>query len=479
MTPLHYLSAVEALRLFRTRELSPVELMRAVVERAERVEPDVNAFAEQMFEQALRAAAVAEKQYAPGARPRPLEGLPIAAKEEQPLTGHPVTDGTLLRPPRLARETAIGLDRIQAAGGILHARTTTSEFCCMPLSHTRRWGITRNPWNLQTAAGGSSGGSGAALAAGTAFLATGSDIGGSLRAPASFTGVVGFKPPHGRNPVLPPAGLDTYYHHGPMARTVADCALLQNVMAGEDPRDPHSRLPSAPIELGDVRGLRVACCPVPGDFPVDLEIAANTRAVGQSLASAGAVVTEIEIDWTLDMVKQALWAHFGTGLAAEVLELDRRNPGVITPYCQAFARKGVENIVDAETGRAIEAAIRERLDAVFGQFDALIVPTIGATAFAAGEDYLSEQVMVNGVALEHFSDASLTPAFNVGSEHPVLAVPSGWAGNGVPTGVQVVAGKYDDNTAFRVGAAIEQTVGAGFARIPLAGQEFPQMRHDL
>ncbi|MFD2467067.1 amidase [Amycolatopsis silviterrae] len=479
MTPLHYLTAVEALRLFRTRQLSPVELMRAVVERAERVEPDVNAFAEQMFDEALRAAAVAEKQYAPGGRPRPLEGLPVAAKEEQPLAGYPVTDGTLLRPPQLARETAIGLGRIQAAGGILHARTTTSEFCCMPLSHTRRWGSTRNPWHLQTAAGGSSGGSGAALAAGTAALATGSDIGGSLRAPASFTGVVGFKPPHGRNPVLPPAGLDTYYHHGPMARTVADCALLQNVLAGEDPRDPHSRLPSVTLTTGDVRGLRVACCPAPGDFPVDPEIAANTRAVAKALTSAGAAVTEIEIDWTLDMVKQALWAHFGTGLAAEVLELDRLNPGVITPYCLAFARKGVENVVDAETGAAVEAAIRERLDAVFDQFDALIVPTLGATAFAAGEDYLTEQVVVNGVALEHFSDASLTPAFNVGSEHPVLAVPSGWAGNGVPTGVQVVAGKYDDGTAFRVGAAIEQTVGAGFARIPLTGQEFPQMRHDL
>nr|WP_208637352.1 amidase family protein [Amycolatopsis niigatensis] len=117
---------------------------------------------------------------------------------------------------------------------------------------------------------------GAALAAGTAFLATGSDIGGSLRAPSSFTGVVGFKPPHGRNPVLPPAGLDACYHHGPMARIVADCALLQKVMAGED---PHSRLPPARIELGDVRGLRVACCPVPGDLPVDSEVAANTRAV--------------------------------------------------------------------------------------------------------------------------------------------------------------------------------------------------------
>nr|WP_220817934.1 amidase [Amycolatopsis echigonensis] len=464
MTPLHYLSAEEALRLFRTRQLSPVELMRAVVERAERVEPDVNAFAEQLFEQALRAAVFAEKQYAPGGRPRPLEGLPIAAKEEQPLAGHPVTDATLLRPPTVSagnrdraqpdpggrRDSARSHDDVRV---LLHAAVpnATRGNHAQPVEPADRGG--RLVRRFGRGAGGR-----------TAFLATGSDIGGSPGAPASFTGVVGFKPPHGRNPVLLPAGLDTCYHHGPMARTVADCALLQNVMAGEAPRDPRSRLPPARIDVGEVRGLRIACCAVPGDFPVDSEVAASTRAVAHALASAGAVVTEVELDWTLDLVKQALWAHFGTGLAAEVLELDRQNPGVITSYCRAFARKGVENIVDTETGRAVEAAIRERLDAVFTRFDALIVPALGATAFGAGEDCLSAQVVVNGAALEHFSDASLTPAFNVG---------------GVPAGVQVVAGKYGDGTTFRVGAAIEQTVGAGFARISSTGQEFPQMRHDL
>ncbi|WP_245633721.1 amidase [Amycolatopsis jejuensis] len=445
--------------------------MRAVIERAERTEPEVNAFADRMFERAMEAAVLAEKRYRPGGQPRPLEGIPVAAKEEQQLVGHPVTDGTLLREPHLAQETAVGLSRIQAAGGILHARTTTSEFCCMPLSHTRRWGITRNPWNLETSAGGSSGGSGAALASGATMLATGSDIGGSLRAPASFAGVVSFKPPHGRIPVLPPAGLDTYFHHGPMARTVTDCALLQNVMSGEDSRDLHSRLPRVeiPAQLAGITSLRVAFCPIPGDFPVDPEVAANTRAVARALESAGATVTEIDLDWTLDLIKQALWAHFGTGLAAEVLELARRNPDVITPYCLEFARKGT--VVDEGTGRAAESAIRERLAAVFTRFDTLIVPTIGATAFAAGEDYVDTPLVVNGVALEHFSDASLTPAFNVSSENPVLAVPSGWACNGVPTGVQVVARKYDDVTAFRVAAAIEQELHSG--------QKFPQLRDDL
>lgn len=472
MTALHYVPATEALRLFRTRQLSPVELMRAVIERAERVEPTVNAFAEQMFEQALRAAAEAERRYLPGGQPRPLEGLPVASKEEQHIAGHAVTDGTLLRRPYPAPETSVVLARVEAAGGILHARTTTSEFCCMPLSHTRRWGVTRNPWNLEAAAGGSSGGSAASLAAGTAALATGSDIGGSLRAPASFTGVVGFKPPRGRNPILPPAGLDTYFHHGPMARTVADCALLQNVMAGEDPRDRASRHPTVriPQHLDGVHGLRVAYSATPGDFPVDPEVLANTQAAAKALRSAGAVVEEIEIAWRLDEIKRALWAHFGNSLAAEILELDRQQPDTITPYTLAFAHKSMETAprVDIETGRALETAILDRLDSVFNRFDAFVIPTVGATAFTAGEDYVDTKLVVNGVELEHFSDASLTPAFNICSPNPVIAVPSGWASNGVPTGVQVVAAKHDDITAFRVAAAIEQTLGAGFAsqRIP-------------
>ncbi len=467
MTDLHYLSATEALAMFRTRQLSPIELMRAVIDRAVLVEPAVNAFAEEMFEQAMQAAADAEKRYRPGGRARPLEGLPVAAKEEQQIAGHPATDGTLLRSPRTASTTSIVLSRVQVAGGILHARTTTSEFCCMPLSHTRRWGVTRNPWNLSAAAGGSSGGSAAALAAGTATLATGSDIGGSLRAPASFNGVVAFKPPWGRNPILPPAGTDTYFHHGPMARTVSDCALLQNSLSGQDRRDPASELPETPIpaDLAGVRNLRVAFSTAPGDFPVEPEVRANTRRTAEALRHAGAVVEEVDIDWRLDDIKRALWAHFGNGLAAEIIELDRREPGKITPYTLAFAQKGFETapLVDANTGRALESVIQRRLDAVLDHFDAYLIPSVGAIAFAAGEDYVDNPIVVNGRELEHFSDASLTPALNICSGHPVVAVPSGWASNGVPTGVQVIAAKYGDVTAFRVALAIEQAVAAGFA----------------
>jgi aspartyl-tRNA(Asn)/glutamyl-tRNA(Gln) amidotransferase subunit A len=178
-----YLGAAQALEAFAALELSPVELLEALIERAAVVEPRVNAFAETLYEEARAAARESERRWATGTA-RPLEGLPVAAKEAQALAGHVVSDG-LLKPldPEPAAETAWALERLRAAGAIVHARTTTSELCCMPMSHAARWGATRNPWDLSKGVGGSSGGSAAALAAGTATLATGTDIGGSIRAP--------------------------------------------------------------------------------------------------------------------------------------------------------------------------------------------------------------------------------------------------------------------------------------------------------
>ena len=465
MNELHYLSATRALEMFRSHELSPTELLRATLERVDRVEPVINAFTERLEDVALREAAESERRYLRG-DPRPLEGLPVAAKEEQSIAGRESTDGTLLRPPVLAKTTAIALSRIRAAGGILHARTTTSEFCCMPAAHTHRWGTTRNPWNHSTSPGGSSGGSAASLAAGTAILATGSDIGGSLRTPASLTGTVAFKAPHGRIPVLAPAGQDRYFHHGPMARTVADVALLQRVMAGPDPRDSHSLIPAAPAAplALESRGLRVALCASPGDFPVDSEVRENTLAAGAALTLAGVEVEQVEVGWVLEDIKHTLWAHFGTGLAKELLELDRERPGVITGYALDYARKGVENATrtDADTEARLTASMQTQLDRALEGFDALVLPTMGATGLAAGEDYVERPLMVEGRALEHFSDASLTPIFNVCSTHPVVALPSGWATNGVPTGVQVVTAHFADDTALRVASMIEAALDAGF-----------------
>lgn len=461
MTSAHdlaYLPAVEALRLFRSRELSPVELMTAVIDRAEAVETKVNAHAEQTFQEALAQARAAERAYLPGGSPRPLEGLPVATKEEQPIAGRRTTDGSLAFADHVADTTHPVVERILAAGGIVHARTTTPEFSCAAFTHSRIWGVTRNPWNLDFSPGGSSGGSGAALASGTATLATGSDIGGSIRLPAAATGTVGFKPPYGRVPAMPPFNLDHYCHDGPMARTVADCALLQNVIVGPHSHDVASLRPAVqiPHRLGDVTGLRIGYTPNLGDWEIEPDVAANTAATATALQEAGALVEEVEVGLSRAEVMRAAFIHFGAIFGPAVAHTAAEHADLLTPYALAFAKDTAIEPGDFLAGLEMEGAIYAVLGDLLDRYDALLCPTAGAPALRAGEDYVDTKLVVNGVELDHYMDYSLTPVFNIASRCPVLNVPSGMAAGGVPTGVQIVGRSYDDVTVFRIGAAIER-----------------------
>ncbi|MGW0587215.1 amidase [Streptosporangium sp. NPDC002607] len=460
MTDLAYLAATEALRLFRSRELSPVELMTSVIERAEAVEPQINALSERMFEDALRQAKDAERAYRDGS-PRPLEGIPVATKDEQPIAGRIASDGSLAYTDHVAEVTHPVIERLQAAGGIVHARTTTPEFCCAGFTHSRLWGLTRNPWNLDYSPGGSSGGSGAALASGTATLATGSDIGGSIRLPAANTGTVGYKPPYGRVPAMPPFNLDHYCHDGPMARTVADCALLQNVIVGPHPRDVVSLRPAVrvPERLGDVTGLRIAYAPNLGDWEIEPEIAANTKAVADALREAGAIVEEVEVGLRRADVFQAVFIHFGAIFGPMVTRVAAEHGDKLNPYALAFAATAEQAMGDSGaflTGLELEAAVYAPIGELLDRYDALLCPTTGAPGLLAGEDYVDTKFTVNGVELDDYLEYALTPVFNIASRCPVLNVPSGRASNGMPTGVQIVGRSYDDATVFQIGAAVER-----------------------
>ncbi|WP_433360556.1 amidase [Streptosporangium sp. CA-115845] len=460
MTDLAYLSATEALRLFRSRELSPVELMTAVAERAEAVEPQVNALSERTFDEALLQAKQAERAYRDGS-PRPLEGIPVATKDEQPIAGRLATDGSLAYADQVAEVTHPVIERVLAAGGIVHARTTTPEFCCAGFTHSRLWGITRNPWNLDYSPGGSSGGAGAALASGTATLATGSDIGGSIRLPAANTGTVGYKPPYGRVPAMPPFNLDHYCHDGPMARTVADCALLQNVIVGPHPHDVVSLRPAVrvPERLGDVTGLRIAYAPNLGDWEIEPEIAANTRAVAEALREAGAIVEEVEVGLRSADVTKAVFIHFGAIFGPMVGQVAAEHGDTLNPYALDFAARAERAMGESGAflhGLKLEAAIYAPIGELLDRYDALICPTTGATGLLAGEEYVDTKFSVNGVELDNYLEYALTPVFNIASRCPVLNVPSGRASNGMPTGVQIVGRSYDDATVFQVGAAVER-----------------------
>ena len=464
-----FLPANEALTLFQTKELSPVELLDALIQRIESTEPTINAVCDRRYDEARAEAAASATRYAgSGDPPRPLDGIPVAAKEEQPMVGRVNSYGSLAYADHIATETHPMLQRIQAAGGIIHIRTTTPEFSCAAFTHSKLWGITRNPWNTDFTPGGSSGGSGAALAAGYAPMATGSDIGGSIRIPASFCGVVGFKPPYGRVPAMPPFNLDQYCHDGPMARTVADAALLTNVTAGRHPHDIVS-LPAPPhlsLQPGSVDDLRVALCVQLGDHPIEPEVEANTRRAANVFESMGATVVEVELPWTVQQVYAAARAHFGGIFGPSVAHDFEVHGDLLTTYAQAFARDMTSPISFID-GLAIEGQMYRALGTLFEDFDALICPTMGTTGFRAGDDYVDSEFVVNGVTVPNYVFAALTPPFNIASRCPVISVPSGLADNGVPTGLQIVGRTYDDPTTFRLALAYEAALG-GFPHAPVS-----------
>ncbi len=459
---LHYLSATDALDLFRRRALSPLELLDAVLTRTEAVGDSVNALTEQMVEEARTAAAESEQRYSRGDL-RPLEGLPLLLKEEQPIKGRSLEEGSLLMKGEIAEVTHPVVTRVFEAGAVVHGRTTTPEFSCAPFTHSTLWGVTRNPWDLEMSPGGSSGGSAAALAAGMTTLATGSDIGGSIRLPSSLCGLVGFKPPFGRVPGMAPFNSDTYCADGPMGRSVADVALLQNVLAGPHPADQASLRPRhvLPDRMDEIVGLRIALCMRLGDYVVDEEIEANTRAVVAALESAGAVVHEVELPWTRAQLEKAAWAHFGAIFGASVGMLAGEQADLLTPYARDFAARSAAAVASPEAyvaGLVAESEIYAPLGELLENHDALVCPTLAGQGFVAGEDYIDTTISIGGQDLG-WPDAMMTMPFNVVGRVPVLAVPSGRTSGGRPTGVQVVGRTYDDTTVFRVGAAIEHELG--------------------
>jgi amidase len=462
-----YMPATEALALFRARKLSPVELMQAVIKRAETVNRKVNAFTFTHYEEALAAARKAEAKYAKaGARTGALEGLPVAVKDESWIKGKPTSYGSLIYKDFVPEVTSPNNARILKAGGIVHARTATPEFSCSSVTHTRLWGVTRNPWNPKFTPGGSSGGSAASLASGTSAVATGSDIGGSIRIPASCSGVVGYKPPYGRNPDDPPFNLDPYCHTGPLARTIADAILLQNVMCGPSPTDIASLRPKLrlPMQYKPIKGWRIAYSMDLGFYDVDKDVVANTKAALDVFRSLGATVEEVDLGWTIDALKAGVdhLNHLFGGLMAGYAKKHRK---LMTPYAVDFARHGAKSTA-ADFLRSMDVAAKmySTLGPILEKYDVLICPTTALPAARADFDPTLHELKINGRKIEIWPIIGwcMTTPFNTMSRCPVLSVPSGRASNGVPTGIQIVGRTYCDADVFRAGMAFETAVGGWY-----------------
>jgi amidase len=459
-----YLTAVEAITLFKKRALSPVELTQALIDRDDRIGQDVNGFTVRQFEQAMEKSREAENRYmGKGDAPRPLEGVTVTIKDSSDVAGQITSYGSLTADDTPKTETALMNQRLFDAGAIQIGRSTTPEFSSSSITHSRRWGVTRNPWNLDFTSGGSSGGAGALLAAGTATLATGSDIAGSIRIPASCCGVVGYKPPRGRVPVEAPFNLDYYCHNGPMARSVADTLLFQNTISGPHFSDPTS-LPrkNLPVEYKPIKGWKIAWSMDFGFYEVDDEVKRNTLKALEVLRQLGATVEEVDLRWTAEVAKAAnthLITFFGSSIKPT---LDEQSD-LLTSYARSFAQKSVSITPEKWfQGETVAGRIGVEFNTMMQGYDLFVAPTTALPAVPAEFDEGEEFPEINGRLIERWLGWVMTVPFNMMSSHPVLSVPSGRAANGVPTGVQLVGPCFQDEAVFQAAHAYESAVGGWF-----------------
>ena len=308
--------------------------------------------------------------------------------------------------------------------------------------------------------GGSSGGAAAALAAGMTTLANGSDIAGSIRIPASACGVAGFKPPYGRVPGKTPYSLEFYMHQGPLARSIADSRLMQNLIAGPHPKDIASLKPRLriPAQLGDIKGWRIACSLDLGYFEVDPEVRENTEAALQTFRDLGATVEPADLGWTTACETVAI-NHLSLLFAAWIAPQLRENRDSLIDYVLDYAEFAQTVSPDDYLAALAHAgSMYDTLGPILQRNRLLICPTLAVPAVKADHEPIRDHVHINGSEVEPTLGWCMTYPFNVMSRCPVMSVPSGFASNGVPTGIQIVGRTYDDISVFRAAAAYEAAV---------------------
>jgi Asp-tRNA(Asn)/Glu-tRNA(Gln) amidotransferase A subunit family amidase len=454
---LAYMPAREIARLIRARELSVVEVVSNSLERIDEVNPQLNCFCFTYPDEALAKAQAADQALPARDEIGPLHGVPFAIKDLTPTKGKRTTLGSRVYETWVPDRDAAIVEALTAAGGIMVGKTTTPEFAHSGFCHSPLWGVTRNPWNPERTPGGSSGGSAAAVASGCVPLAEGTDMLGSVRAPAAYCGIVGLKPSLGRIPMdILPTTFDTISHFGPLARTVDDAALMLALVQGPDERDILSLSPAiqVPVPLTDgVRGKRLALSIDLGFFAIDPEVEANTRAAAAALGEIGAAVEEVEIGWTREVVDagSALWNVFIATLFSHHLDewRDRMDPQVVDQIEAGLRVSGV----DYRRLEYVRTRVWNDLRQLFARYDALLCPTVSTppkAAEAVDADFFDID------ATGRFQGLELTGPFNLVSPCPALSVPSGFTCDGLPTGLQIVGRRHDDVSVLEIGAALER-----------------------
>jgi aspartyl-tRNA(Asn)/glutamyl-tRNA(Gln) amidotransferase subunit A len=384
----------------------------------------------------------------------PLHGVPFHVKDNLYVADSRTTFGSLPSQQNVTTEDCPAVERLRAAGMIMIGRTNTPEFGWKGVTDNRLFGPTRNPWNRDLTPGGSSGGAAAAVAAGLGPVGIGTDGGGSLRIPASFCGVVGFKASFGRVPNWPGISGAILRHIGAITRTVADQALVLDLMAGPDRRDLYSLPPagvsfSAELSNG-IKGKRIAYSPDFGYARVEPEVAAICRRAAERFAETGAQVEQIALDWR---DPYETWSVFFFGTAAAAMEqklatqADQLDPGYRRVVEQGLKLRGI----DFANALAARHEIWDRVRRVYDKFDLLLSPTLAVAPFRIGQD---DADPLAGETLGPLQWTRFTYPFNLTGQ-PAASVPAGWTKNGLPVGLQIIGDRHADLLVLQAARAWE------------------------
>ncbi len=448
----YQLTIADAAGKIRARELSPVELVQSALDRIEAVDGKLHAFVLVTGERALEAAQLAEKEIADGRYRGPLHGIPIGIKDLYDVAGLPTTSSSQVRQDFLAAQDSACVSRLTDAGAIIVGKTHTHEFAYGVITPT-----TRNPWKIDHIPGGSSGGSGAAVASGECLMGMGSDTGGSIRVPASLCGTVGLKPTYGRVSRHGVTSLCWSLDHvGPLTRDVRDAAMVLNAIAGFDPRDDATaRLPVPDYTEALDEGVRGRTVGVPSNFffdDIDPAVEEAVRTAVEQLESQGVSVREVQIPYA----DQMLALEYGLVVPEA------------TSYHQAMLRERGEHYTDEvrtflEAGELVLATsylrvlrirtlVKRAFREMFEDIDAIVCPTVPATAARVGQESFTfpsgAQTSVTEAYVRHSAPANLTGL-------PALTVPCGFDATGLPVGLQIIGRPFDEPTVLRLGHAYE------------------------
>ena len=455
-----FMSATRMRDLIARREISPVEVTRRALERAEATQASLNAFCLLLPEAALAAARAGEDAVMRGAPLGALHGVPISVKDLIAMGGLPFRFGSRTMKDNVAAADAPTVERVKRAGAIVIGKTTTSEFGCKGVGDNPLDGITRNPWNTGKTPGGSSAGAAASVAAGVTPLALGTDGGGSVRIPCSLTGLAGIKGQFARVPVWPVSATTTLAHVGPMARSMEDAALLFMAIAGYDARDAYSVAGPVPDLVAacsaDVKGLRIAYSPTLGYAKPDPEVRRLLDTAAAQFARLGCEVEHVERVFDRDPVD--VWsAEFYAGAGTRLRPFLEKQRDLIDPAVADILDAALKQDMRDYYATVFERyALRDKMRTFFERYDVLLSPVLPVTSLDVGKnvpDHMQDRNLVSWVYY--------TYPFNLTGQ-PVATVCAGIAADGMPVGLQLVGRSHQEQDVVRAAAAFERSQPPGY-----------------